>query len=189
MSFSKLLPPCLIVLVVWVAKNKIYKTNRHTYKRDRNGNCNSKAEKRWKNVRFWNLTPMNFAKHISKSNKRKLSNPQKGQARNYKTKCNCFLQKKTVRNRQNRLMVCNYKTFDGCYCTKKRRAKKLPTCETCIAQSFACVNTTYANTICSQLLLRKTAGKRQKFLQFLQQTDVRKNCPPAKLALRRVLPV
>ena len=124
-----------------------------------------------------------------------------------------------MRNRQNRLMVCNYKTFDGCYCTKKRcgqtrppaklalhrvlpvRTRHMqtlyvhnfycekqrltdksfcsfcnkPTCEKLAhlrnlhCQSFSCVNTTYANTICSQLLLRKTAGKVKKFLQFLQR--------------------
>ena len=176
---------------------------------------------------------MNFAKHISKSNKRKLSNQQKGQARNYKTKCNCFCRKRQCQTNTN-CLANNYKTVwrvkdksfcrfcnkptceklahrqnSSCtvfacltphnqnfYCEKqqvkdksfcsfcnKRRAKKLPTCETCIAQSFACVNTTYANTTCSKLLLRKTAGKRQKFLQILQQTDVRKTCPPTKLVL------
>ena len=108
---------------------------------------------------------MNFAKHITKSNKRKLSNPQKGQARNYKTKCNCFCRKRQCQTNTN-CLANNYKTVwrvkDKSFCSfcNKRRAKKLPTCETCIALSFACVNTTQ-----SKLLLRKTAGKRQKFLQ------------------------
>ena len=117
---------------------------------------------------------MNFAKHITKSNKRKLSNQQKGQARNYKTKCNCFCRKRQCQTSTN-CLANNYKTVrrvkDKSFCSfcNKRRAKNLPTCETCIAQSFSCVNRSF-----SKLLLRKTAVNRQKFLQFLQQTPCEK---------------
>lgn len=85
------------------------------------------------------------------------------------TKCNSFFCRKRQCETNTDCLADNYKTFDGCYCTKKTLWAKPSACETCIAQSFSCVNRSF-----SKLLLLKTAGKRQKFLQFLQQTPCEK---------------
>ena len=124
------------------SKKQNIQTNRHAYKRDRNGNCNSKAEKKMKKRQVLKFNADELCQTHYKKQHARTFKSKKGTSTKLQTKCNSFFCRKRQCETNTDCLADNYKTGWRLLLHKKTLWAKPSTCETCIAQSFAYVNTT-----------------------------------------------